>query len=53
MVTIQDIANKSGVAMSTVSRALADSPKISVKTKERIKKWHKIWAIRQILLHGI
>ena len=38
MVTIQDIANKSGVAMSTVSRALADSPKISVKTKERIKK---------------
>ncbi len=38
MVTIQDIANKSGVAISTVSRALADSPKISVKTKERIKK---------------
>jgi len=38
MVTIQDIANKSGVAISTVSRALANSPKISVKTKERIKK---------------
>lgn len=38
MVTIQDIANKSGVAISTVSRALADSPKISVRTKERIKK---------------
>ena len=38
MVTIQDIANESGVAISTVSRALADSPKISVKTKARIKK---------------
>ncbi|KAA8373048.1 LacI family DNA-binding transcriptional regulator [Leuconostoc carnosum] len=38
MVTIQDIANKSGFAISTVSRALSDSPKISAKTKERIKK---------------
>ncbi|MEX0380579.1 LacI family DNA-binding transcriptional regulator [Leuconostoc sp. MS02] len=38
MVTIQDIANNSGVAISTVSRALTDSPKISVQTKERIKK---------------
>lgn len=38
MVTIQDIANKSGVTISTVSRALSDSPKISAKTKERIKK---------------
>lgn len=38
MVTIQDIANKSGFAISTVSRALSDSPKISAKTKELIKK---------------
>ena len=38
MVTIQDIANKTGVAISTVSRALGDSPKISLRTKERIRK---------------
>ncbi|MGO2605375.1 MAG: LacI family DNA-binding transcriptional regulator [Leuconostoc mesenteroides] len=38
MVTIQDIANKTGVAISTVSRALGDSQKISLRTKERIRK---------------
>ncbi|WP_273711001.1 LacI family DNA-binding transcriptional regulator [Leuconostoc mesenteroides] len=38
MVTIQDIANKTGVAISTVSRALGDSQKISLRTKERIRE---------------
>lgn len=38
MVTIQDIANKTGVAISTVSSALGDSQKISLRTKERIRE---------------
>ena len=38
MVTIQDISNKTGVGSSTVSRALGDSQKISLRTKERIRE---------------
>ncbi|MDR3191392.1 MAG: LacI family DNA-binding transcriptional regulator [Lactobacillaceae bacterium] len=38
MVTIQDIADKTGVSISTVSRALSGSTKISQKTRERIQK---------------
>lgn len=35
-VTIKDVAKRSGVSPSTVSRAIADSPKISDKTKARV-----------------
>lgn len=38
MVTIQDIADASGVSISTVSRALSDSPRISQKTRDLIHK---------------
>lgn len=35
--TIKDVAKKAGVAPSTVSRVIADSPKISAKTKMRVR----------------
>lgn len=38
MVTIKDIAKKADVSVSTTSRALNDNPRISVATRERIKK---------------
>ncbi len=37
-VTIKDIAAKAGVSHTTVSRAMNDSPLISLETKERIKQ---------------
>lgn len=37
-VTIKDVAKKAGVAPSTVSRVIADSPKISDGTKRIVKK---------------
>ena len=37
-VSIKDIAKAADVSYSTVSRALADSPKISLATRERIKR---------------
>nr|WP_233186547.1 LacI family DNA-binding transcriptional regulator [Petrotoga sp. 9PWA.NaAc.5.4] len=37
-VTIKDIAEKAGVSVNTVSRALNDKPDINPKTKERILK---------------
>lgn len=38
MVTIKTIAAKAGVSTSTASRALNDNPRISAKTRRRIKK---------------
>ena len=37
-ITINDVAKTAGVSASTVSRVLADSPKISEKTKKRVRK---------------
>jgi DNA-binding LacI/PurR family transcriptional regulator len=34
--TIKNIANELGISFSTVSRALQDNPRISLKTKERV-----------------
>lgn len=36
MVTIKDVAKYAGVSYSTVSRALADSPLVDVKTKKKV-----------------
>ncbi|KPV43319.1 LacI family DNA-binding transcriptional regulator [Alicyclobacillus ferrooxydans] len=38
MATIKDVAAQAGVSPSTVSRVLADSPRISQETKERVRQ---------------
>jgi DNA-binding LacI/PurR family transcriptional regulator len=38
MVTARDVAKKLGVAISTVGRALADDPRISDATQERVRR---------------
>ncbi|MBM7540993.1 LacI family DNA-binding transcriptional regulator [Amphibacillus cookii] len=37
-ITIKDVAKKANVAPSTVSRVIADNPRISVNTKKRVRK---------------
>ncbi len=51
MVTIKDVAAKAGVNPSTVSRVLKDNASISSKTKERVKKLWKSWAMFLMLQH--
>lgn len=41
-ITIKDIARELNVSISTVSRALNDSPDLSIVTKERIKNYAKL-----------
>ena len=38
-ITMKDIAQNLGVSVATVSRALKDSPRISVEKREEIKKY--------------
>lgn len=38
MVTIKDVAKATGVSPSTVSRVIADNPRISVETKRKVRK---------------
>lgn len=38
MVTAKDIANELGIAVSTVGRAMADDPRISARTKAKVRK---------------
>ena len=38
MVTIKDVAKATGVAPSTVSRVIADNPRISIETKKKVRK---------------
>ncbi|GGH80097.1 DNA-binding LacI/PurR family transcriptional regulator [Pullulanibacillus pueri] len=37
-ITIKDVAKQAGVAPSTVSRVISDSPRISMKTKRKVRK---------------
>jgi DNA-binding LacI/PurR family transcriptional regulator len=37
-VTMDDVAKSAGVAISTVSRALADNPRVSIRTRKHIQK---------------
>ena len=38
MTTAKEVAAKAGVAISTVGRAMADDPRISARTKEKVRK---------------
>lgn len=37
-VTIKEVAKEANVSTSTVSRVISDSPQISEKTKEKVKR---------------
>ncbi|MDN5203423.1 LacI family DNA-binding transcriptional regulator [Fulvivirgaceae bacterium BMA10] len=53
-VNIYDVAKELGVSISTVSRALNDNPKISEKTKKRVKKAaDKLGFKKNILASGL
>ena len=41
MITLKELAKELKVSVSTVSKALHDSPEISVQTIERVKKLAK------------
>lgn len=50
--TLKEIAQEAGVSTATVSLAMSDSPKISNKTKERIRKIIKEKGYRSNMLAG-
>ncbi len=47
-ITIKDVAKTVGVATSTVSRTLQNSPSISEKTKQNVDKSWMNWGTDQI-----
>lgn len=49
-VTIKDIAEKLGLSVSTVSRALKDHPDISLKTREAVKELAKLLGYKPNLI---
>lgn len=49
-VTIKDIAEKLGLSVSTVSRALKDHPDISLKTREAVKQLSKLLGYKPNLI---
>jgi LacI family transcriptional regulator len=49
-ITIHDLAKVLGIDSSTVSRALSDSPRVGLKTKERVKKMAKEMGYQRNLL---
>ena len=49
-VTIKDIAEKLGISVSTVSRALKDHPDISVKTRQAVKELAKLLGYKPNLI---
>ncbi len=49
-VTIKDIAEKLGLSVSTVSRALKDHPDISLKTREAVKQLAKLLGYKPNLI---
>lgn len=48
--TLKQIAKELGVSVSTVSKALNDSPEISEQTKVKIKEYAKLKIINRMLL---
>lgn len=48
--TLKQIAKELGVSVSTVSKALNDSPEISEQTKVKIKEYAKLKIISRMLL---
>ncbi len=49
-VTIKDIAEKLGISVSTVSRALKDHPDISIKTRQAVKELAKLLGYKPNLI---
>ncbi|NOY49601.1 MAG: LacI family transcriptional regulator [Chlorobi bacterium] len=49
-VTIKDIAEKLGISVSTVSRALKDHPDISLKTRQAVKELAKLLGYKPNLI---
>ena len=49
-VTIKDIAQKLGISVSTVSRALKDHPDISLKTRQAVQELAKLLGYKPNLI---
>ena len=49
-VSLKDLAEELGVSVSTVSRALKDSPEVGEEMRERVRNWPESGIIAPILL---